>query len=113
MTKSKIDKATGNTFIQFKTIAPSKQVDGYWREVPNYTKKVLKQVAKESLAFAGVDISAQFQETNGDWKLYGKFPFVGANGKQYYWTGVGTENWKGFSIKIVEVSVDKATSDVL
>ena len=103
MATPKLDNVTGNTFVQFKTIAPSKQVDGNWREVPNYVSKVLKQVAKESLAFAGVDISTQFQQSNGDWKLYGKFPFTSNDGKQYYWTGVNTESWKGFSVKIVQV----------
>ena len=99
MAKPKID-TQGRKYVQFKTIAPSKQVDGNWREVPNYTKKVLKQVAKESLAFTGVDISTMIQETNGNWKLYGQHAFNNGD-ERYYWTGVDTENWKGFSIKIV------------
>jgi len=96
-------KTTGNMFIQFKTIGASVQVDGNWRETPNYDKKVLKMVGKHSEEFTGTNIADQFQESNGNWKLYGKHPFKGTDGFDYYWTGVDTENWKGFSVKIVRI----------
>ena len=98
MAAVKICKTTGKEFIQFKT----PNISGL--EPDQCRKKISACLRKQSLPFTGLDISTMFYRDNGDYKLYGKFPFE-SNGQKYYWTGVDTENWKGFSVKIVKEQV--------
>ena len=102
MAQVKKCKDTGNEFIVFKTPAPSvKDANGNWKETPNFVKKVLKCVDKHSVPFMGIKLSEYFQEANGDWKLYGTHTIC-VDGYFFHWTGVDTENWKGFSVKIIK-----------
>ena len=93
----KICKQTGNEFIQFKT----PNISGF--EPEQCVKKINACLRKQVVPFVGVDISKMFYQTNGDFKLYGKFEFTDSEGRKCYWTGVNTENWKGFSVKVVRI----------
>ena len=93
MAKPKID-TQGRKYIQFKTPNTSGM------EPEQCRKKIAAVLKKQSVGFTGIDISKMFFQPNGDYKLYGQHPFNNGD-ERYYWTGVDTENWKGFSIKIV------------
>lgn len=62
---------------------------------------------RKSMAFAGVPISGLFSKPGGNFNLYGKTYFHGADGKTVYaFEGVDTENWKGFSVRISKIAPD-------
>ena len=68
-----------------------------------FWKKLSKVISKKSIEFTGTDISDSFRDEQGNFRLYGKHFFKSSDGVNCYWTGVNTENSKGFSIQIVKV----------
>lgn len=94
---------TGAKFIQFKTANPITCKDSV-----QYMSKVITKVMKESVEFTGVDITTVFRKPNGHFKLYGRCYFVNGEDQIFYWTGVDTENSKGWSLRIVQLTDEQA-----
>lgn len=105
----KIDPKTNNDYIQFKTANALSCKDS-----STYLSKVLKKVSVESLAFSGVDITTALLKPDGDFKLYGRHYFSNSSDEIFYWIGVDTENWKGWSMRIVKDDsiTTKLSSDI-
>lgn len=98
MAAIKTCKETGREYIQFKTTNPTGCKDSI-----AYMCKVLKKVMQESMDFTNVDITTVFRRPNGEFKLYGRHYFANTEGDVFYWTGVDTENWMGWSLRIVKL----------
>lgn len=103
MSAIKTCKETGRSYVQFKTANASACKDSV-----AYISKVIKKVMQESLDFTGIDITPVFRKPRGEFKLYGRHYIINTDGDVYYWTGVDTENWKGWSLRIVKLDDDAA-----
>lgn len=107
MTVIKTCKATGRSFIQFKTATPLNSFGGCIR-AQLYITQVMKKVMKESIEFTGLDITTVFRKPTGEFKLYSKHYIINSHGDMFYWIGVDTENCKGWSLRIVKLDDDAA-----
>lgn len=94
---------TGGKYIQFKTANPL-----LCKTFASYASKVITKIMQESLEFTGVDITTVFREPKGNFKLYGRHYFVNTTDDIFYWTGIDTENARGWSLRIVKLTDEEA-----
>lgn len=95
---TKVNKI-GEAYIQFK--CPGFVNADTDKKNDNVVKKIVKLIDSKSVEFTGVNASKFISPSfHGNFSLYTRKFFKGTDGKTYSITGVDTENWKGFSIKI-------------